>query len=164
MSRWVAPLAEARLQASGGRRQASAAEAFGRSFRGLPPAACLLPPGCYHREDASKSPPPLAPGAGPPPRRLFRLPGPSRAITVHFVVPDYSAMWQSMQGKEARFKGENRTYTEKAAFSNCFNLFASNSCSRRFFVIAMARWISSRASESLPIFISRSPRTLGKRW
>jgi len=59
---------------------------------------------------------------------------------------------------------ENRTYTEKAAFSNCFNLFASNSCSRRFFVIAMARWISSRASESLPIFISRSPRTLGKRW
>jgi hypothetical protein len=65
---------------------------------------------------------------------------------------------------QARFKGENRTYTEKAAFSNCFNLFASNSCSRRFFVIAMARWISSRASESLPIFISRSPRTLGKRW
>ena len=65
---------------------------------------------------------------------------------------------------QARFKGENRTYTEKADFSNCFNLFASNSCSRRFFVIAMARWISSRASESLPIFISRSPRTLGKRW
>jgi hypothetical protein len=28
----------------------------------------------------------------------------------------------------ARFKGQNRTYTEKAAFSNCFNLFASNSC------------------------------------
>jgi hypothetical protein len=57
----------------------------------------------------------------------------------------------------------NGIYTEAAAFSNCFNLFASNSCSRRFFVIAMARWISSRASESLPIFISRSPRTLGKR-
>ena len=56
------------------------------------------------------------------------------------------------------------TYPEKAAFSSCFNRFASNSCSRRFFVMAMARWISSRASESLPIFISRSPRTLGKRW
>src|SRR5262245_1659050 len=46
----------------------------------------------------------------------------------------------------------------KCSHSNCLNLFASNSCSRRFFVIAMARWISSRASESLPIFISRSPR------
>lgn len=55
-------------------------------------------------------------------------------------------------------------YPVKAVFSNCFNRFASSSCSRRFFVIAMARWISSRASESLPIFISRSPRTLGKRW
>ena len=65
---------------------------------------------------------------------------------------------------QARFKAENPTYTGKAAFSNCFNLFASNSCSRRFFVMAMARWISSRASDSLPIFISRSPRTLGKRW
>jgi hypothetical protein len=28
----------------------------------------------------------------------------------------------------------------------------------------MAHWISSRASESQPIFISGSPRTLGKRW
>ena len=33
----------------------------------------------------------------------------------------------------------NRNYREKAVFSNSFNLFASNSCSRRFFVIAMAR-------------------------
>jgi|CZKS01.1.fsa_nt_gi hypothetical protein len=41
--------------------------------------------------------------------------------------------------RERRFTGENRTYTEKAAFSNCFNLFASNSCCRRFFVIATAR-------------------------
>jgi hypothetical protein len=73
-------------------------------------------------------------------------------------------IWVWDHSREARFKGENRTYTEKAAFSNCFNLFASNSCSRRFFVIAMAHWISSRASESQPIFISGSPRTLGKRW
>jgi hypothetical protein len=48
------------------------------------------------------------------------------------------------------FQRENRTYTEKADFSNCFHLFDSNSCSSRLFVIAMARSISSRASESLP--------------
>jgi len=62
------------------------------------------------------------------------------------------------------FQTRDRTYADEAAFSNCFNLFASNSRSRRFFVIAIARWISSLASESLPNFISRSPRTLGKRW
>jgi len=56
------------------------------------------------------------------------------------------------------------TYTDEPDFSSCFKRFASNSRSRRFFVIAMARWISSLASASLPIFISRSPRTLEKRW
>ncbi len=35
---------------------------------------------------------------------------------------------------EARFKGQDSTYTDRAAFSNCVNLFFSSS--RRFFVIA----------------------------
>lgn len=75
-----------------------------------------------------------------------------------------SASITSMRATVTRSsEAENRTYS-RAAFSSCFSLLASSSCSRRFFVIAMARWISSRASESRPIFISRSPRTLGKRW
>ena len=53
-----------------------------------------------------------------------------------------------------------RIQVDGAAFSICFSLSVSNSCSRRFCVMAMARWISSRASAKLPIFISRSPRTL----
>ena len=52
------------------------------------------------------------------------------------------ALIQIQQEREVRSKGVNRAYAEKAAFSNCFNLFASNSCSRRFFVIAIARSIS----------------------
>jgi hypothetical protein len=31
-----------------------------------------------------------------------------------------------------RFTGLNRTYVDKAAFSICFSLSVSNSCSRRF--------------------------------
>ena len=73
----------------------------------------------------------------------------------------------SQRASAGRLDGRPRLHRASIHYEfafNCFNLFASSSCSRRFFVIAMARWNSSRASECLPIFISRSPRTLGKRW
>jgi hypothetical protein len=49
---------------------------------------------------------------------------------------------------------------EKTAFSNCFNLFAGNSCSRRFFVIAIAREFLKCLREPAPL----SSAGLGERW